>query len=105
LNPLSVEPLFVQGYTAPTFARGEELLVKAVKLQPRNPDAWVQLGEYELQAGRWRRAYQALNRAYTLDRYNATAVRGGALDRARCRIDPATCRGSGLPARRAGRSS
>jgi O-antigen ligase len=105
LNPLSVEPLFLQGYTAPTLAEGEALLVEAVKLQPRNPDAWVQLGEYELDARRWRRAYQALNRAYTLDPYNATAVRGGELDRARCRIDPPTCRGSGLPARQAGRSS
>jgi O-antigen ligase len=105
LNPLAVEPLFLQGYTAPSLAEGEALLVKAVKLQPRNPDAWVQLGEYELSAGRWRRAYQALNRAYTLDRYNATAVPGSELDRARCRIDPTTCRGSGLPVPRAGRSS
>jgi O-antigen ligase len=105
LNPLAVEPLFLQGYTAPTVAEGEALLIEAVKLQPRNPDAWVQLGEYELSARRWLRAYQALNRAYTLDRYNATAVRGGELDRARCRVDPATCRGSGLPGPRAGRSS
>jgi len=105
LNPLSLEPLFVQGYTAPSFAQGEALLVKAVRLQPRNPDAWVQLGEYELDARRYRRAYQALNRAYTLDRWNATAVRGRELDQARCRVDPATCRGSGLPVPRAGRPS
>lgn len=105
LNPLSVEPLFLEGYTAPSFARGEAALVKAAEVQPRNPDTWIQLGLFELGAGRWRRAYQALNQAYTLDRYNATAVRKGALDRARCRIDPATCRGSGLPAPRAGRSA
>ena len=105
LNPLSVEPLFLQAYTAPGFAAGEALLIKSVRLQPRNPDAWVQLGEYELDARRYRRAYQALNRAYTLDRWNATAVKGRELDQARCRVDPTTCRGSGLPAPRAGRSS
>jgi len=105
LNPLSVEPLFLEGYTAASFVEGEALLVKAVRLQPRNPDAWVQLGEYELDSGRYRRAYQALNRAYTLDRWNATAVKGRELDQARCRVDPTTCRGSGLPAPRAGRSS
>jgi hypothetical protein len=105
LNPLAVDPLFLEGYTAPTLARGEAALIRAVELQPRNPDAWVQLGVFELSARRYRRAYQALNRAYTLDRYNATAVRGGELDQARCRIDPSTCRGSGLSGRRAGRSS
>jgi tetratricopeptide (TPR) repeat protein len=105
LNPLAVEPLLLEGYTAPTLARGEAALIRAVQLQPRNPDAWVQLGVFELSARRYRRAYQALNRAYTLDRYNATAVRGGELDQARCRIDPATCRGSGLSRLRAGRSS
>ena len=105
LDPLSVTPLYWEGATAAAFADREAAYVRAVKLQPRNPDAWVALGEFELGQRRWRRAYQALNRAYTLDRYNSSAVRGGPLDRARCRIDPATCRGSGLPAPRAGRSS
>jgi len=58
-----------------------------------------------LDAGRVEVAYAALNRAYTLDRYNPSAARGGSLDRARCAIDPATCRGSGLSAPRASRSS
>jgi hypothetical protein len=105
LNPLSVDPLLWEGATAPTLAAREAAFVKAVRLQPLNPDAWIALGEFELGRGQWRRAYQALNRAYTLDRWNPTAVRGGELDRARCRIDPATCRGSGLPVPRAGRSS
>jgi O-antigen ligase len=105
LNPLAVEPLLVEGYTAPSLDAGEAALVKAANLQPRNPETWISLGQFELQARRWRRAYEALNRAYTLDRYNATTVRRGALDVARCRIDPATCRGSGLPAPRAGRAA
>jgi hypothetical protein len=105
LNPLSVDPLFWEGATAPTLATREAAYVKAVELQSRNPDAWIALGEFELGRQRWRRAYEALNRAYSLDRWNPTAVRGGELDQARCRIDPATCRGSGLPVPRAGRSS
>src|SRR5439155_1280133 len=105
LNPLAIEPLVTAGYAAPTFAIGEATLLDAVDLQPRNPDAWVALGEYELRAGNDRPAYDALNRAYTLDRYNPSAARGGSLDRARCAIDPATCRGSGLSAPRASRSS
>jgi len=91
LNPLAIEPLLTEGYTARAFAVGEAALIQAVKLQPQNPDAWVALGEYELRVGNGRRAYDALNRAYTLDRYNPSAARGGSLDRARCAIDPATC--------------
>jgi O-antigen ligase len=93
LNPLAIDPLVTEGYAAPQLSAGEKALIAAVKLQPDNPDAWVALGEYELENGRNRRAYDALNRAYTLDRYNPSAVRGGSLDRARCAIDPATCRG------------
>ncbi|HEY2936714.1 MAG TPA: O-antigen ligase family protein [Gaiellaceae bacterium] len=91
LNPLAIEPLVTEGYAARTFAAGEAALIRAVKLQPQNPDVWVALGEYELRAGNGRRAYDALNRAYTLDRYNPSAVAGGSLDRARCAVDPATC--------------
>jgi hypothetical protein len=106
LNPLSVDPLLWEGATAPRVAAGEAFYIKAVRLQPQNPDAWVALGEFELfKADNARRAYEALNRAYTLDRYNDSAQRGGSLDLARCRIDPATCRGSGLPAPRAGRKA
>ncbi len=102
LNPLSIDPLLRQGAVAPTFREREALYVKAVKLQPDNPDAWVALGELELDAGRFRSAYESLNRAYTLDRFNATTVSGGALDIARCRIDPATCRARAPGARPAG---
>src|SRR5439155_15007588 len=49
LNPLAVEPLFVEGYTAPSLDAGEAALVKAAKLQPRNPESWISLGEFELQ--------------------------------------------------------
>ena len=66
---------------------------RAVDTQPDNPDAWVALGQFELDGlddpcG----ALRSLNQAYALDRYNpAVAVKGGALDVARARAAKAGC--------------
>ncbi len=95
-NPLAVEPLFV-------WALGEDLLgrkAKALELyrrardrEPRNAETWYRLGEFELDVlKRPRAAYRDLNQSYTLDSFGPASEKGGPLDRARCKIDPATCR-------------
>ena len=91
LNPLAVEPLWVWALTE----RGDralDLYRQARDLEPKNPETWYILGELELhQLNRPRAAYRDLNQSYTLDRYGPAGSKGGALDEARCKIDPATC--------------
>ncbi|HET7857407.1 MAG TPA: O-antigen ligase family protein [Gaiellaceae bacterium] len=78
LNPLSIEPLHV--WAAAEEARGRpgralELYVQAVDLQPLNPDAWFELGRFELEVLRDReRARRDLARALELDPYFAEAA-------------------------------
>ncbi len=90
LNPLAIEPLIVWALTED----GQEALDlyrRARDREPKNPETWYELGAFELQEGRPRAAYRDLNESYTLDRYGPAGAPGGALDVARCRIDPATC--------------
>jgi O-antigen ligase len=66
---------------------------RATRLQPENPDTWVQLGEYELLRCNVFAAYRALNHAYTLDPFGPAGIPGGPLDRARAYVEKrATCR-------------
>jgi hypothetical protein len=75
LNPLSVEPLFVEAALAEGAGRldeAEELLRDAVRLQPQNPETWYQLGRFRFEsrndpAG----ALVLLDRSYALDAYHA----------------------------------
>jgi predicted TPR repeat methyltransferase len=68
-------------------------LERATRMQPENPDTWVQLGEYQLERCDVFAAYRALNNAYTLDPFGPTGVPGGPLDRARAYVEKrATCR-------------
>ncbi len=91
-NPLSVDALFVQAALEPSNAKALELYRRARDLEPTSPETWYQLGAFELQyLKRPRDAYRDLNQSYTLDRYGPAAVKGGPLDQARCKIDPATC--------------
>ena len=63
--------------------------------EPKNAEAWYQLGAFELhQLKQPRAAYRDLNQAYTYDRYIFTpgTPAGRDLDRARCLVDPSTCR-------------
>jgi hypothetical protein len=93
LNPLAVEPLWLWAATEET-DKALELYREARDIEPKNPEAWFQLGVFELQVlQRPRDAYRDLNQSYTLDDYGPAAVKGGALDQARCAIDPATCPG------------
>jgi tetratricopeptide (TPR) repeat protein len=90
-NPLSVDALFVQALVD-TNAKALKLYRQAVDLEPTNPETWYQLGAFELYIKRPRDAYRDLNHSYTLDSYGPASLKGGALDQARCKIDPATCR-------------
>jgi hypothetical protein len=83
-NPLALEPLFVlsQLYSgqAQTAAKGGDhaaagrlaatargKLLDAVRLQPRNFESWLALGDYDGSQGRPRLALREIERAYALD--------------------------------------
>jgi Flp pilus assembly protein TadD len=68
-----------------------KLYRRARDLEPTNPESWYQLGACELIIGRPRAAYRDLNQSYTLDSYDPASLKGGPLDQARCKVDPATC--------------
>ncbi len=89
-NPLSVEALFVQALLEPD-AKALQLYRRARDLEPTNPETWYQLGAFELFIKQPRAAYRDLNQSYTLDSYGPASLKGGPLDQARCKIDPATC--------------
>jgi O-antigen ligase/polysaccharide polymerase Wzy-like membrane protein len=96
-NPVSVVPLLTEA--ALEEGRGHDLKAlrlyrKAVSTQPQNPDAWVELGEFQLQVMRDAcGAYQSFTEAYGLDRFNPViAVRGGPLDVARAKAKAQGCR-------------
>jgi hypothetical protein len=71
LNPLAVEPLLLWADAETArgdFAEARRLLVEAVELQPENPRAWRELGEFELEVlEREDFAARYLARAHDLD--------------------------------------
>jgi O-Antigen ligase len=90
-NPLAIEPLWLLG----ALTHDRHYYEQARDLEPKNPDTWYELGAYELHvAKRPRAAYRDLNHAYTLDNFLFTPGTRPArdLDRARCEVDPSTCR-------------
>ena len=89
-NPLSIDALFVQALVEPD-AKALQLYRRARDLEPTNPETWYQLGAFELLINRPRDAYRDLNHSYSLDSYGPASLKGGPLDQARCKIDPATC--------------
>jgi O-Antigen ligase len=91
LNPLDVEVLWVWALTEPP-PKAFDLYREARDREPKNPETWYRLGEFELDVLKQpRNAYRDLNHSYTLDSYGPAGIEGGALDRARCAVDPATC--------------
>jgi tetratricopeptide (TPR) repeat protein len=93
LNPLAVDPLWLWAATERP-GKALELLRQARDREPKNPETWFRLGEFELLVlQRPRDAYRDLNQSYTLDNYGPAGVKGGRLDQARCLVDPATCPG------------
>jgi hypothetical protein len=90
-NPLAIEPLLFRATLEPN-AKALQLYRQARDLEPKNAETWYELGYFELKyLRRPRDAYRDLNQSYTLDRYGPASVKGGALDQARCLVDPATC--------------
>ncbi len=80
-NPVSVDPIFALARIAerrrfPVTAGRE--YIRAVELQPENPETWFALGLYEFQVRRnLCAAYRFLNNAYTLDPAGNQWVEGG----------------------------
>jgi hypothetical protein len=91
LDPVSISPLQILAalYTRvgdPASARGE--LVQATRLQPKNSESWLSLGQFDLQRHQPQRAYGSLLRALRLDRTDAETIALVAQTRAALRIAP-----------------
>ena len=90
LDPLALEPLLalarVQESTR-QFDAARRTYGVAVRLQPENPEAWLELGLFEASRGDLCAAYFDLNHAYTLDPAGTQWVEGGPLDRARAFVN------------------
>jgi tetratricopeptide (TPR) repeat protein len=93
-DPLALEPLLVwagvEGATG-DIAEAKRLYRKAVKLKPKDAEVWYQFGVFELRVDcNTLRAYQYLNRSYTLDPFGPTSRKGGPLDEARRLVNKRT---------------
>jgi len=88
LNPLALGPLHAQALIAEAEGDRERtgtLYREAVRLQPRNPEAWYQLGCFHADALRQpHAAFPLLDRSYALDRYGPS---GEPLDRVRAQME------------------
>ena len=94
-NPLSADPLFALARVAERRGvqwRAERAYIRAVELQPDNPETWYTLGVYEFDVRRnLCAAYRFLNNAYTLDPAGNQWVEGGPLDIARDAVNAGGC--------------
>ena len=94
-NPLAAEPLLALGRVAERqgrVLRAEREYIRAVELQPENPELWYTLGlfQYDVRDNLCA-AYRYLNEAYTLDPAGNQWVDGGPLDVARDAVDAGGC--------------
>ena len=94
-NPLAAEPLLALGRVAERqgrVLRAEREYIRAVELQPENPELWYALGlfQYDVRDNLCA-AYRYLNEAYTLDPAGNQWVDGGPLDVARDAVDAGGC--------------
>ena len=94
-NPLSVDPLFALARVEESRGRlgnAERRYIRAVELQPDNPETWYTLGLFEFEAlDNLCATYRFLNNAYTLDPAGNQWVRGGPLDIARDAVNEGGC--------------
>lgn len=85
LNPLAVRPLHLEATVLELSGRveaAERLYEEAVRLQPRNPQTWYELGRFEFEArGDLAKALVYLDRSWGLDRQSPDT--GPLLDRVR----------------------
>jgi O-Antigen ligase len=94
-NPLSAEPLLALARVAERqgrVLRAEREYIRAVELQPQNPETWYTAGVFEFDVrDNMCAAYRYLNEAYTLDPVGNQWVDGGPLDVARDAVDAGGC--------------
>jgi hypothetical protein len=98
LNPLAIEPMWFLGAVDESLGdlpSAERLYLLATRREPLNPDTWSTLGGFYVAHRRWREAYAALNRSYSLNRYAPRQLLAQ-LDLSRCQLDPVTCPASEL---------
>jgi hypothetical protein len=77
LNPLALEPLFLEAGAAEQLGdlgAARSLYVKAIELQPLNWRPWYELGSFEFDLLRYRAAVPPLRRAVELDRCGHLAL-------------------------------
>jgi tetratricopeptide (TPR) repeat protein len=95
LDPLSLAPLFARARIEERRGDDQAALAAyrdAVGLQPKNPEAWYQLGLYEFHLGDRCSAYVHLNQAYTLDPSGTQWIPGGPLAQALAWVnEPGNC--------------
>jgi hypothetical protein len=95
LNPLAVEPLWLWATTTSSDSEARSLYLRAAHREPQNPETWYELGYFEGEVmGKWRAAYRHLDRSWHLDPFGPAGRPPGSqeLDKARCKVDPSTCR-------------
>ena len=94
LDPLSLQPVFADARVAEQRRRevaALEAYREATRLQPKNPESWLQLGLYEFDIGDRCAAYRDLNEAFTLDPAGKQWTRGGPLDLSRDWVNAGNC--------------
>jgi tetratricopeptide (TPR) repeat protein len=95
LDPLSLEPVWARARAAARAGDERSALLfyeRATTIQPENADTWHALGLFRLDVLRdGCGAYEALNRAYTLDPKSRRWTPGGPLDVARDAVNAGAC--------------
>ncbi len=91
LNPLSLDALNTWALAEEAGGRlrvARRLYVDAVDLQPKNPDTWYALGDFEATVLHdCLLGYEHLNQSYTLDRFGPAGEHGGLLDKTRAAVN------------------
>jgi len=94
-NPLAAEPLLALARVAERrgrVLRAEREYIRAVELQPENPELWYTLGLFQFDVrDNMCAAYRYLNEAYTLDPVGNQWVDGGPLDVAKDAVNAGGC--------------
>jgi tetratricopeptide (TPR) repeat protein len=94
-DPVSVDPLYARARVSEARRvpwKAERDYVKAVELQPDNPETWYTLGIFEFDVrGNLCAAYRFLNNAYTLDPSGSQWRDGGPLDVSRAAVNRGGC--------------
>jgi O-antigen ligase len=94
-DPVSVDPLYARARISEARRvpwKAERDYVKAVELQPDNPETWYTLGIFEFDVrGNLCAAYRFLNNAYTLDPSGSQWRPGGPLDVSRAAVNRGGC--------------